>query len=139
MSGRSSGQIESEIREILSGGVPDLAEPAGPRTAAVRPARISAIDPATMTAGTINKELDELDRRSSELGQMMIDAGRGHERPSEYLKMSDPLSGEMRRVSQRQSDLRVEISMRYGPGAPRRLPTGSRDRKFFGPRKKKGE
>lgn len=104
-----------------------------------RPKKLATTDPATMTAGAINKELDKLDERRSVLGQMMIDAGRGHERPSEYLKMSDPISSEIREAFQRQSDLRVEISMRWGPNAPSRLPTEGRNRKFLGPRKKKGE
>jgi hypothetical protein len=134
--GKSDSQIEGEIREILSG---EAGDPAARRPAASRPMKISATDPATMTAGAINKELDKLDERSSMLTRMMIDAGRGHERPSEYLKMSDPLSSELRSLFGRQSDLRVEISMRYGPGAPRRLPTGDRHRGFFGPRKRRGE
>lgn len=137
--GKSARQIENEVHEILSGDTDSPSEPTTRRTATLRPMRISAIDPATMTAGAINKELDKLDERSSALGQMMIDAGRGYERPSEYLEMRDPLSLELLKEFNRRHDLKSEISRRYGPGAPHRLPTGSKDRRFFGPRKKKGE
>jgi len=96
-----------------------------------RPAKISKILPAAMTAGAINKELDKLDERNSILGQMMIDAGRGFERPSEYLKQDDHLSSELRHISDRRTSLRIEIESRYGPGAPRRLPIGRKTK--FGP------
>jgi hypothetical protein len=133
VTGKSASQIEGEIREILSG---DVGEPASMRhPAASRPMRISATDPATMTAGAINKELDKLDERNSVLTDMMIDAGRGHERPSEYLQMNDPMSSELRSLSGRRSSLRAEISVRYGPGAPSRLPVGGKNR----PRKKADE
>lgn len=85
-----------------------------------------------MTASAINGELDKLEDLRSRLGQQMIDDGRGHERPSEYLRMGDPLSMRLREVSDRQNALRVEIHLRYGPGAPRRLPI---KRGSWGPRK----
>jgi len=94
--------------------------------------KISTKDPTTMTAGEINKELDKLDAQDSTLGDLMIEAGRGHERPSEYLKMTDPLSTELRKNADRRQDLRIEVDMRYGPRAPSRLPTG----RGFGPRSK---
>jgi hypothetical protein len=133
---KPTSQIESEIREILTS---EASDPVERRPAAIKPMRISAIDPATMTAGAINKELDKIGERNSELTDMMIEAGRGHERPSDYHRKDDPLSTEKRRIFNRSRDLLVEISMRYGPGAPNRLPTGDRHRGFFGPRKKKGE
>jgi hypothetical protein len=94
--------------------------------------KISLKDPATMTAAEINKELDKLQGQSSVLGSAMIEAGRGHERPSEYLKMTDPLAMELRKNSDRRYALRVEIELRYGPNPPSRLPTG----RGFGPRSK---
>lgn len=94
--------------------------------------KISTKAPSTMTASEINKELDKLHDQDSTLGRLMINAGRGHERPSEYLKMTDPLALELRKNAERRKDLRVEISFRYGPNPPSRLPT----RKGFGPRSK---
>jgi hypothetical protein len=85
-------------------------------------ARISSKDPDVMTAGEINKELDKLEEQNSKLTQRMIDAGRGYERPSEYLRMTDPLSMKLRKNSDRRMILRIQIERRYGPGAPRRLP-----------------
>lgn len=87
-----------------------------------------------MTAGEINKELDKLDAKSSELTTKLIEAGRGHERYNDIVKQSDPLSVEYRAVNDRQSALRFEIERRYGPGHSGRLPTG----RGFGPRKKEG-
>lgn len=87
-------------------------------------------DPAAMTASEINKALDRLDARRSRNTDAFIAAGRGHERPNEYLQKSDPLSTEARLIFDEQSALRHEIAMRYGPGAPSRLPTG----RGFGPR-----
>ena len=54
------------------------------------------LDPRTMTAGQINKELDKLDQIDHDLTEQMIAIGRGHERPSEYLNKTDPLSLELR-------------------------------------------
>ena len=96
--------------------------------------KISTKDPAAMTAAEINKELDKLNEQDSTLDSLMIEAGRGHERPSEYLRMTDPLSTELRKNSDRRQDLRIEIEMRYGPGAPSRLPTSKRG--WYGPRLK---
>jgi hypothetical protein len=96
--------------------------------------KISTKSTAAMTAAEINKELDKLDAQDSTLGDLMIEGGRGHERPSEYLRMTDPLSTELRKNSDRRQDLRIEIEMRYGPGAPSRLPTSKRG--WYGPRSK---
>jgi hypothetical protein len=52
---------------------------------------------------------------------------------SETLKKTDPLSLRAVANNKRQSDLRREISARYGPNAPSRLPAGQ---KGFGPTKK---
>lgn len=82
--------------------------------------------PAQMTAGQINKELDRLDKLSSKLTDEFIAAGRGYERPSETWKLNDPLAERYKQISSAYSDLRSEISRRYGPGAPSRLPRGFR-------------
>lgn len=87
------------------------------------------LTPEFMTPGEINKELDRLDRQASKVCDQFIAAGRGHERPSEYLKKDDPLSLEAKRISDRQHQLRVEIARRYGPGAPSRLPRGFKGQK----------
>lgn len=81
---------------------------------------------AEMLAGEINRELDRLDERSSKNTADFIAAGRGNERPSEYLKKDDPLSREALAIFERRHDLRAEIARRYGPGAPSRLPKGFR-------------
>lgn len=83
-----------------------------------------AKSPAVMTAGQINKELDALDKRRSKLLDEMIAAGRGTERWSETAVKTDELALRMIAVSDRTSALRYEITRRYGPGAPSRLPRG---------------
>lgn len=95
--------------------------------------KIASTDPATMSAAAINKELDKLTVQDSALGDKMIAAGRGYERPSEYLRMTDPLSLALRANSDRRMKLRIEIEMRYGPRAPSRLPSG----RGYGPRKER--
>ena len=80
-----------------------------------------------MSAAEINRELDRLDARRSKNTDAFIAAGRGHERPSEYLSKSDRLSQEALAIFNRQHDLHAEIERRYGPRAPSRLPRG------FGP------
>lgn len=87
-----------------------------------------------MSASELNRALDTLQKDRSRLNQIMIDQGRGYETYSQTRQLSDPLATEANRLSDAISDLRVEIQMRYGPGAPSRLPTGSKDRRFFGPR-----
>ena len=84
---------------------------------------------AEWSASKINKALDALDRRGSKNGDAFILAGRGHERPSEYLEKGDPLSKEAKAIFQDRNILRDEIERRYGPRAPSRLPRG------FGPLK----
>ncbi len=87
-------------------------------------------DPATMTAGEINRELDRLDKAQSRLAHEFIRVGRGHERPSETEKLDDPLARKAKNFWKRRQLLSIEIDMRYGPGAPTRLPRG------FGPRRR---
>jgi hypothetical protein len=87
-------------------------------------------DPATMTAGEINKELDALRDRSSDLTDRFIAAGRGHELPTETHEKTDPLALERKQIGRRFDALRDEKERRYGPGSPSHLPSD------FGPRKK---
>ncbi len=89
-------------------------------------------DPATMTAAAINKALDKIDALRSQLGTEFIEAGRGHERPSETATKTDPLATRANELFRQYMILEREIAARYGPGAPSRLPTG----RGFGPRKK---
>ncbi len=98
--------------------------------AANRKASKPPSDPRGMTAGDLNKELDKIDKQSSQVTKDLIDAGRGNERPSDYLKLDDPLSARAKALADRRGDLRNEVERRYGPGAPSRLPKG------FGPIKR---
>lgn len=92
--------------------------------------RLSTRDPATMTQGQINAELEKLSGIRSKLGQQMIDDGRGHERPTDMVGKTDPLSLAIFAVSDRQGDLQSEIRTRAGPGNYK-MPAG----RMFGPRK----
>lgn len=96
----------------------------------VRANPVMAAPPQFLTAAQINRELDRLERESSRISDKMISAGRGSERPSEYLMKSDALSRRAAQNYERRMDLRAEITARYGPGAPSRLPRG----RGFGPR-----
>lgn len=75
-----------------------------------------------MTGREINKALDRLDKVRSTLNDEFIAVGRGHETPSETMKMNDPLAQRWKQHSDAAGALRFEISRRYGPGAPSRLP-----------------
>ena len=83
-----------------------------------------------MTAVEINKALDKLDIQSKQVTQKFIDAGRGNERPSEFLNADDPLSRQARVLYDQRMSLSNEIQRRYGPGTPSRLPIR---RSWFGP------
>jgi hypothetical protein len=87
---------------------------------------------AAWTPSEINHELDRLDKVSTRLTQKFIDAGRGHELPSETRHMSDPLANEANTLSGLRDALRREVERRYGPGAPSRLP-GRQPRTFRAP------
>jgi hypothetical protein len=87
-------------------------------------------DPAAMTAGEINRELDQLDKKNGELVDALIAAGRGHERYDDTARQGDPLSKRYVACSDRMVALHSEIETRMGPGAPRRIPAG----RGFGPR-----
>lgn len=88
-------------------------------------------DPTLMSAGAINRELDNLDNVSNMINRELIAADRGNERHSETYACDDPLALRYRACSDRRYALQIEIEARYGPGAPSRLPAG----RFFGPRK----
>jgi hypothetical protein len=112
------------------------AQPApSPQLPAVQPAAATVRqpkapkDPATMTASQINKELDAISEKQGNLTTEFIEAGRGNETPSEYLKKDDPLAARARELFSRASDLRSEVRMRAGPDMSR-LPSG----RGFGPR-----
>jgi hypothetical protein len=112
---------------------PDIAPPAQqpaaqPAAATVRQPKAPK-DPATMTASQINKELDAISEKQGNLTTEFIEAGRGNETPSEYLKKDDPLAARARELFSRASDLRSEVRMRAGPDMSR-LPSG----RGFGPR-----
>jgi hypothetical protein len=99
----------------------------------VRALKLSNKDPATMTAGAINKERDKLRLMRSALTDEFIAAGRGHERPSDQESMSDLLVLRSRAVDARYDALSTEVEHRYGPRARYldSLPT-----RGFGPRRR---
>lgn len=79
-----------------------------------------------MSAAEINREMDRLRKQESAFCDEMIAAGRGYERPGEWLKKDDELSLRGRTISDRRSALQVEIHVRYGSQAPSPLPTGKK-------------
>lgn len=83
-----------------------------------------------MTAGVINRHLDRLDKCREMLGDIFIAEGRGHELPSETFKLNDPLAIIFQELHDVNTLIRNEVSRRYGPGAPSRLPV--RTRSTFG-------
>lgn len=80
--------------------------------------------PAVMSAAEINRELDRLDAQDSALGDEIIAAGLGHVLLLDLLKMEGELPTRARAIFDRRHDLRHEITARYGPNAPARLPRG---------------
>jgi len=90
--------------------------------------------PATMTASEINRELDKLDKRYSQLNDRFIAAGRGSETAFETWDLTDPLALEWQTVQNRRWMLRIEIGLRYGPETVSRLPA-----RGFPPRHKASE
>jgi len=93
-------------------------------------ANIKLSQVSEMTAGKINKALDRNDQTQSKITDDLIAAGRGSEKTSEILAKSDPLSQRLKDALDERSDLKNEITRRYGPDAPSRLPKG------FGPVKR---
>lgn len=86
-------------------------------------------DPSNMSASEINKALVKVDAEGSKITHQFIEAGRGNERPSEYLKLDDPLSRKALANYRLRMDIVNEIERRAGPGM-RTLPRG------FGPIKR---
>jgi hypothetical protein len=86
-------------------------------------------DPKTMTPAEINRELDQIDKKRSELNDEFIEAGRGSETVNETWKKDDPLALRYKELSNRHGDLQREIYARYGPGAPSRMPKGFKRRR----------
>lgn len=91
----------------------------------------AANPPEQMTAGEINKALDRLDKKMSELTDRFIAEGMGHLRPTEF-PSGHPLTKMYNQLKDERFSYEMERDLRYGPGSPSRLPTG----KGFGPRKK---
>ena len=84
-----------------------------------------------MTPAELRKALDRVRARSSENCKAFIAAGRGNERPSDYLGLSDPLSIEAREISDRHCEIVREIEKRWGPSWAQYglIPTKSRTSK----------
>lgn len=76
-----------------------------------------------LTNSQVNRHLDQLDEAGSILCNVFIEVGRGHELPSETMRLDDPLAQLYRDVHDNRFVLQNEVSRRYGPSAPRRLPT----------------
>ncbi len=87
-------------------------------------------DPREMSAAAINKELDSLAEKRSQLNKQFIEADRGNELPSETCKLTDPLAMKWNALADRRSALAIEVHLRAGPGVDR-LPKG----RMFGPRR----
>ena len=69
-----------------------------------------------MTAGEINREIAKVDARSSKNAKAFIDAGRGHETPSVYMKLTDPLALEAQEIYYLRAALIAEVQSECGPG-----------------------
>ena len=93
--------------------------------------------PSTMQPSEINRELDALEKRDSELNSRFIAAGRGNETSSETRTKTDPLAVESNRLRDRVRDLQNEIEMRMGPGSYR-FPV-SKGNRSWGPRERGDE
>ena len=92
--------------------------------------------PSGMTASTINKELDRLDKVNLKICDAMIQAGRGSEKYLETLEKRrdynpDNLTILFCEVHYRRGQLQNEIKRRMGPDAPSRFP--SNELRFFKP------
>lgn len=80
-------------------------------------------DVGELTPSQINRYLDRLDKASSLLTDVFIEVGRGDELFSETMRLNDPLALLCQRIFDNRTMLRNEVSRRYGPNAPSRLPT----------------
>jgi hypothetical protein len=86
--------------------------------------------PEEMTAGEINRQLEKVDAEISKLNSEMIAAGYGHVKYWDTEKEAPKFWPRFKALHDRRQALRTEIELRYGPGAPSKLPRG------FGPRKR---
>lgn len=82
--------------------------------------RLSSKDPATMTPGQINKEVEKIEDAGSKINREMLAAGRGNERYSDTQAIldgpnPDPLTVEWGRIESRRLMLKQEIRSRAGP------------------------
>ena len=95
--------------------------------------KVSQKPPKEMTAAQINNELDKLDKVIYKINSLMIELGRGWERPAKTRKKygEDWLSTQYCDVVDRFASLYSEIELRFGSRVYR-LPKG---RRGFGPRK----
>lgn len=80
--------------------------------------KISTKDPATMTNAQIVRESHKMADRSSTIAKTMIADGLGHIRPSDMRDNPNihPLAREELAMMDRQRQLGIEASMRYGHG-----------------------
>lgn len=78
--------------------------------------KIDVTDPAYMTGSAITREQAKIATYSSKICTLFIEAGRGHEKPSETWKKTDPLALLWRAVTDRADALRSEVQQRVGPG-----------------------
>lgn len=70
---------------------------------------------ATLTPAEIRRKYEALSKRKRKNTDDFIAAGRGDERPSEYLRKNDPLSVEARRIFDAMHDLEQEARKYAGP------------------------
>ena len=92
-------------------------------------------DPAYLTAREINDQLDRIDSKRSELGEVFINLGWGHLYHSEVVAQhgDNPAVIRYEALGDRRRALRAECEARYGPDFTGRLPI---KRGWFGPTKK---
>ena len=83
-------------------------------------AKVSTVDPATMTPSALNAEYATLDKKSSALNDALIAAGRGHDLPDDLYvaaRTGDPLSTDYVTLQTRRHALQSEAEYRGGPTA----------------------
>lgn len=74
--------------------------------------KISTKNPADMTGGQLEAELDKLGKESSKIADEFISSGRGHEKYQETMQKYDPLAQKFKIVHERQNALYFEIQKR---------------------------
>lgn len=78
--------------------------------------RVSERPAADLTPGQIERELVRLSKQESLVTRMLIDRGRGDERPSETRTKTDELSNLANSLMDRRAELNQEMERRWGPG-----------------------